>query len=220
MRGADAFSTLGWFDDPILSTTLKRPTNEIVETVIHESVHSTVWIEGSVDFNESLATFIGVVGASQFFDSSEHKPSPVSNEVHAALRKSAHDDIQKTLDRGEMVERLASALNELYHSSRTRDEKQQLRKEIFHREVPAEAIARGLWPSSMPSINNVLVAHFLLYHSHLTEFCALATEVGFNWTLFISEIKNLSGSESENHGSPFDRLKERTHGAVCRLPSS
>src|SRR5690606_33281988 len=67
VRGTDAFSTLGWFDDPVLSTTLSNSIPSIVDTVIHESVHSTVWIKGRVDFNESLANFIGGQGAYQFF---------------------------------------------------------------------------------------------------------------------------------------------------------
>ncbi|NLF25648.1 MAG: aminopeptidase [Deltaproteobacteria bacterium] len=62
IRGAEAFSTLGWFNDPVLSTTLQRSAPSIVETVLHESTHSTIWVPGHVDFNESLANFVGIQG--------------------------------------------------------------------------------------------------------------------------------------------------------------
>ncbi len=67
LRPSPAFSTLGWFDDPLLSTTLRTSENGLVNTVIHEILHSTIWIPGSVSFNESLANTLGHLGAIQFF---------------------------------------------------------------------------------------------------------------------------------------------------------
>ncbi len=67
VRPASAFSTLGWFNDPLLNTTLRADSVSLVETVIHELVHSTVWIAGDAVFNESFANFVGVHGAAWFF---------------------------------------------------------------------------------------------------------------------------------------------------------
>jgi predicted aminopeptidase len=69
LRTASAFSTLGWFNDPLLSTTLRSDSVSLVNTVIHELVHNTVFIRNHVDFNESLASFIGARGASVFYRS-------------------------------------------------------------------------------------------------------------------------------------------------------
>jgi predicted aminopeptidase len=61
LRGASAYSTLGWFDDPILST-MVRPRDSVVgslvNVVLHESVHATHYVSGQTYFNESLANFV------------------------------------------------------------------------------------------------------------------------------------------------------------------
>jgi predicted aminopeptidase len=67
LRPASAFSTLGWFNDPLLNTTLRADSTQLVNTVIHELVHSTVWIAGDAVFNESFANFVGTYGALAFF---------------------------------------------------------------------------------------------------------------------------------------------------------
>ena len=60
------YSTLGWFSDPIFSSMLEQSEEELVELILHELTHSTVYAKGHGDFNESLATFVGREGAIEF----------------------------------------------------------------------------------------------------------------------------------------------------------
>jgi predicted aminopeptidase len=66
IREVNAWSTLGYFNDPILSEMLNKKEGELANVIIHELSHGTIFIEGDVEESENLASFIGDVGAEKF----------------------------------------------------------------------------------------------------------------------------------------------------------
>jgi len=66
IREVSAWSTLGWFKDPILSGMLNDDPGDLANTIIHELTHATIFLKDSLSFNENLASFIGAKGAENF----------------------------------------------------------------------------------------------------------------------------------------------------------
>ena len=63
----DAYSAVGFFPNPVLSPMLERDDVSLVDTIMHELLHGTVWRVNDTPFNESLATFVGRRGAESYF---------------------------------------------------------------------------------------------------------------------------------------------------------
>lgn len=61
--GVEAYSTLGWFKDPVLNTFIFEPDAELAEIIFHELGHQRVFARGDTDFNEAFATSVGEEGA-------------------------------------------------------------------------------------------------------------------------------------------------------------
>ena len=67
--GVPAYSTLGWFDDPLLSTFIHYPESELARLIFHELSHQVVYVKGDTTFNESFAVTVQDEGVRRWLES-------------------------------------------------------------------------------------------------------------------------------------------------------
>ena len=124
LRTAGAYSTLGWFEDPLLPNMLNWNEYAFANTVLHELAHATVWLPGSVQFNESFANFVGDTASMKYMVDTYGEDS---DEV----RKLRHRLSDRKKFRRILV-RLYADLNEVFQNpSYTDDEKWREKRRLY-----------------------------------------------------------------------------------------
>src|SRR5262245_9929056 len=117
VQGVAGFSTIGYFSDPIYSSMLEGSPQRIVEVVLHEMLHSTMYLPGKSEWNESLATFVGIEGAALFFRTR-------GGEAEA---RAVHEEAERRARQAEafaaFLRPILKSLEELYASAIAREEK-------------------------------------------------------------------------------------------------
>lgn len=129
LRPTSAFSTLGWFSDPLLSTVVSQDQVEVVSTILHELAHNHLWVKSRARFNESFATFVGRTGAIAFFCT---RPGGGPDTVKCQRSRDRWEDY---LTFSVFLDGLVDDLQDVYGSERSPEEKLAARQQIFDREL-------------------------------------------------------------------------------------
>jgi len=180
LRPTAAFSTLGWFADPLLSTLIRLDEVDLVETVLHELSHNHLFVNGQVRFNESFATFVGRTGAIEFFCNREGGGSDTLKCLRAQARWRDHQRFESFL------EGLVEELQVVYQDTTLAyDAKLAGRERIF--DASLETFATEVQPTFEAStyqsflvvpLNNATLLTRIRYHHRLEDFQALMEREG------------------------------------------
>lgn len=194
VAGVPAYSTLGWFDDPILSTMLRGDDDTVISTVFHELAHQRFYLKGDTAFNESFASFVGEEGLHRY--------------LLSLGRDSTRGDVARAREDRfvSMILETRGSLQRLYRSHLSDDQKRARKQAAIERLRKEYAALRATdWKDFdgydrwfAQEINNARLLPFGLYHEWVPAFAQLFEEQHGDWTKFYQAVEalgDLSASE-------------------------
>ena len=203
VRPTAAFSTLGWFNDPLLSTLLRYDDVSLANTVIHEITHNTFFAPGNVSFNESFASFVGGRGAIHFLCAAEGPDG--------ARCRNAQAQWEDDLVFGHFLTGMVAQLDSLYaRPDLTRDQKITLREEIFasareryRRDVQPQFQAGSYSAFLTQPLNNATLISRRLYYDRLEVFDAVYRSRGRDLRRTVQDIVAVARAR---RGDPYEAV--------------
>jgi len=206
VRGASAYSTLGWFRDPVLSTMIPEGVDsrgELVNVILHESVHASFYIEHQSAFNENIASFVADRLTREYF----MRESPTRDSDQKTLRsweesEARREKRQKKLHEGYIT------LEWLYAQTQLNDEeKKTQKKEILDR------LKRELGMPSERTLNNATLIQYRTYQSGQAEWTEFfEQECKRDWSTFWEKLEPLRAES----GQWFSERQVEDMGSVLR----
>lgn len=202
---ASAYSTLGWFSDPVLSNMLEYSDVDLVDVLLHEQTHVTVYIEGDITFNENLATFVGYAGSLEFF-----KQRGDAKNLKAAMDQK-HDKIIV----GQYTEQLVNEIKELYKRDITFDQKLIERQKVFARarlrfrkKTMRKLKTKNYDYLASRQYNNAVLSTMSIYNKEIDNFEALYKTCGSDIRKTVEALKEISKARD-----PKAAIKQRVEDA-------
>ncbi len=199
LRGASAYSTLGFFQDPVLSSMLGDASDgygDLADTILHESLHATVYVKGQTSFNEGLATFVGEHLADKFL---LERYGEGSREVELFHKENA-DALVRTA-------RFVQAFQDLdaIYKSNASDADKLAKKGAYLAALRSELHLRR-------PVTNATLTGYREYHGASKAFDAMLATCGGDMTRFIAASKLVRASD-------FAKPQEKSFDAVVQAIS-
>ncbi|WP_271409947.1 aminopeptidase [Pseudomonas sp. Q1-7] len=184
--GVEAYSTLGWFDDPLLNTMLRWDDERLAALIFHELAHQQLYVPGDTAFNESFASFVEREGLGQWRVSRGLDPT----DDQDSLRRDALTRL--VLDARERLARL-------YASDLPTEPMREAKAEAFERlRRDYRALRDRDWGGDTRfdawvegPMNNAKLLPFGLYDQWVPAFAELFREAGGNWPAFYRRAREL-----------------------------
>lgn len=200
VRGVSAYSTLGKLNDPLLSSMLRYKDHDLVNTLIHELVHTTLFIKDNIDFNERLAVFVAGKGTEIFYFNRDG--------VGSSTLKLIQDENEDDRLFSEFITTELNDLKKWYENfnstiSLSADDKEKIRQERF--EVLRQSFDLRLKPKlktksysgfSEGPMNNARLSGLQTYMKDLQDFEIVYKKSGNKIHLFLEKCKQLNQVEN------------------------
>ena len=188
VAGATAYSTLGYFDDPLLNTMLRRDEAELVGVIFHELAHQLVYVEGDTAFNEAFASTVEQEGLRRWY-------AARGDELVFQGYMRDREQRQAIFT---MLRNTRSQLDTLYHSGIDNAGKVNAKAAIFgelkleYREWRIQHEYAGFDNWFAQDLNNAHLALIATYQDLVPEFLTMLGAVDGNLQMFYKEVERFA----------------------------
>ncbi|WP_309762095.1 aminopeptidase [Pseudomonas oryzihabitans] len=185
--GVPAYSTLGWFSDPLLSSMLRWDDDQVAATIFHELAHQRFYLPGDTAFNESYATFVEGEGLRQWRASRGLPPPDPGREARyqqfRALLLTTREDLARLY--AQPLTPTAMRAAKARRFAQLRADYQRLRA------TPAWREDRRFDGWMQQPLNNARLVPYGLYEQWVPAFAALYRQHPGNWPAFFHRVQLL-----------------------------
>jgi predicted aminopeptidase len=179
IAGVPAYSTLGWFDDPLLSTFILYPDAQLARLLFHELAHQVVYARDDTTFNESFAVVVEEAGVRRWLQAEGRIDELTAFQAAQARKRSLAAAV------AESRARLAS----IYAMEVSNDEKLARKAQEFER-------LRARYGNFIPrEPNNAFLVSIAVYTRLVPAFERLLADAGGNLPVFYTAVRELAASE-------------------------
>ena len=169
VAGVRAYSTLGWFDDPVLNTFINDDALDLVNLLFHELSHRHIYIKGDTAFNESFATAVADIGVQLWLKKYQPQKSDTAYQQYGKRRESSLQFKKMLADFRPKLEQLYA--NEGLDDDEKREEKQRLFNDLQEDYVLLKKrIGHSRYDNWMATVNNAKLANIANYNRLVPDF--------------------------------------------------
>ena len=209
-----AYSTLGWFDDPVLSSFIHWPDYRLAGLLFHELTHQQIYIDDDTTFNESLASAVQQAGTVLWLKSKNR-----SGELERLSRWLSY--------RGEVIELIENVRTELtaaYASDVSDADKRQRKTQVFARARDAHAtiaskyeISGGFTRWFADGLNNAKIGSVAAYNSEVPAFINMIEAHDFDFAAFFHYVDKIGALDKPDRDQCLAAWKQQRDrpGQVC-----
>ncbi|MCY4467504.1 MAG: aminopeptidase [Thiotrichales bacterium] len=204
VAGVRAYSTLGWFDDPLLSSMVDLPEYFLAGIVFHELAHQRLYVPGDTEFNESFAVVVERAGMRRWIEAAGRAELSEHYRV-AADRRAAFLDVVRDTRRD---------LEAAYASSRPDSEKREAKARLFERLRSRYAALRATWASGPTydfwferGVNNAAIALLSTYDRWVPALEALLARSGGDLQAFYRASDELAALSPDERRAGLEALE-------------
>lgn len=190
--GVNAYSTLGWFHDPVLNTFVDYPDVDLAELIFHELTHRRLFRKGQTPFNEALATAVSEVGVRRWLASHGRTEDLQRYETRLVRRREFFAQIATT--HGELEVLYASNLPDEIKRQRKTAAMADLQQRF--RELRRRWGGRGQSEWLTKPLNNAHLVSVVAYHQHIPAFHQLLDECHGDLSLFFQRAATMKLPEN------------------------